>query len=86
MSFNVNDAAGKRNWVYFDNSIGPNDTASTFEFPIGQGDYPSARDDDGNITETISATLDMDYLKIQNWWTWSAASGDTVTVDLNSVT
>ena len=86
MSFNVNDAAGKRNWVYFDNSIGPNDTASTFEFPIGQGDYPFARDDDGNITETISATLDMDYLKIQNWWTWSAASGDTVTVDLNSVT
>ena len=28
----------------------------------------------------------MDYLKIQNWWTWSAATGDTVTVDLNAVT
>ena len=28
----------------------------------------------------------MDYLKIQNWWTWSAATGDTVTVDLNTVT
>ena len=86
MSFNVSDADGKIHWVSFDNTIGPNDTISTFEFPLGTGDYPTARDDNGNITETVSATLDMDYLKIQNWWTWSAATGDTVTVDLNAVT
>lgn len=34
----------------------------------------------------MTGTLEMDYLKLQNWWTWSGATGDKVTVDMSSVT
>lgn len=86
MSFNVLDASGEDVWAYLDNSIGPNETTTTFEMPSGEHEFVLETDDDGNVTSSVTGTLDMDYLKLQNWWTWSAATGDTVTVDLNSVT
>ncbi|MGN1403024.1 MAG: cellulase family glycosylhydrolase [Ruminococcus sp.] len=86
MSFNVLDASGEDVWAYLDNPIGPNETTTTFEMPAGEHEFVLETDDDGNIVNSVTGTLDMDYLKFENWWTWSAATGDTVTVDINSVT
>ena len=86
MSFNVTDENGESQWAYLDNSIGPKETTSTFDVPVGSHEYVLEKDDDGNVTSSVTGTLEMDYLKLQNWWTWSGATGDKVTVDMSSVT
>lgn len=86
MSFNITDAAGETQWAYIDNGIGPKENVTTYEIPSGSSEYVLETDDDGNVVSSVTGTFDMDYLKLQNWWTWSAATGDTVTVDIKNIT
>ncbi len=86
MSFNVIDETGEVVWAYLNNAIGPNETVTSFEMPIGESEFVLEADDDGNVVSSVTGTLDMDYLKFENWWTWSVVTGDTVTVDIQEVT
>lgn len=86
MNFNIVDENGENVWAYLDNAIGPKETSTTFEMPIGKSDFVLEKDDDGNPTSVVTGTLDMDYLKFENWWTWSGVTGDTVKVDFKKVT
>ena len=81
-SFNVIDTAGETQWCFLQNGVGGNDTTSTFEIP--QGEYTYTIDE--SKEQYLTGTFDMDYLKFENWWTWSAATGDTVTLDIKSAT
>ncbi|MBQ8515197.1 MAG: glycoside hydrolase family 5 protein, partial [Ruminococcus sp.] len=81
-SFNVVNANGETQWCFLQNSVGGADTSSTFEIPQEEHTY-TINEEEGQY---VTGTFDMDYLKFENWWTWSAATGDTVTLDIKSAT
>ncbi len=89
MSFNIiedGNEATDPTWCYLDTgSLDANETSYTFDFP-SDNTYVTETDDEGNAVTTLTGELDMDYLKFENWWTWSATTGDTVTITIDSIT
>lgn len=89
LSFNIiedgNDATDLT-WCYLDSGgLAVGDTVYTFDFP-SDNTYVTETDDDGNAVTTLNGKLDMDYLKLESWWTWSGTDNDTVTITIESVT
>ncbi|MCD7957986.1 MAG: cellulase family glycosylhydrolase [Ruminococcus sp.] len=89
LSFNIiedgNDATDPT-WCYLDSGgLAVGDTVYTFDFP-SDNTYVTETDDNGNAVTTLNGELDMDYLKLESWWTWSGTDDDTVTITIESVT
>ena len=64
VSFNMVDASGNTHWA----SSGYNFTTDSNQASVEIPDVITATDDDGN---EYTGSLDMDYLKVENWWTWT---------------
>lgn len=79
VSFNIVDADGAIHWSSLPYSMVSGGNVMTVEFT----DELTASDDAGN---TYTGTLDMDYLKVEDWYTWTDPEAGTVDFEYGDVT
>lgn len=91
LSFNFTESGNddektRHCWTFIDNAVGIDKTLTSFEIPVGENTFPTGdKDKDGNaITKT--GTFEMDYLKVENWWTWSGVDDDEPVLNIKNVT
>lgn len=78
ISFNLED---DETWAFLNWTLGKGDSNFTTEM---NGTYQTGSDADGNAI-MVESDIAYDYLKIEKWWDWSAATGDTVTFEMTSI-
>ncbi len=78
-SFNVKTTSGTLAYSNIDTTVGLNGNTAVID--LKPDEFNIAWDADGNVTETASGVIDMDYLKLENWWTWCKSGEASVTID-----
>ena len=78
-SFNVKTDAGTLAYSNIDTVVGINDSTAVID--LKPDTFNIAWDDDGAVTETAAGVIDMDYLKLENWWTWCKSGEASITID-----
>ncbi|MBQ8687128.1 MAG: glycoside hydrolase family 5 protein, partial [Ruminococcus sp.] len=79
VSFNIVDDAGETHWACVNIAMTNDTNVVTAEIP----DEITATDEAGN---EYVGPLDMDYLKVENWYGWTDPTGGTVEVTFGDVT
>ncbi len=78
IQFNLEDDT---TWAFINWYLGAGDDNFTTEM---SGTYQTGEDADGNAI-MVESDIAYDYLKVEEWWTWSAATDDTVSFEMTSI-
>ena len=79
VSFNMKDESGNLHYSNIDSSIGLGDNAMIID--LAPAKFNIEWNADNQVTKTAVGAIDMDYLKFENWWTWSDAGETSVTLE-----